>query len=279
MKTAIQGEEGSNSATAARALLGADAELAFCRSFRDAFRLLDDGAAARAVLPVENSTAGLVREVWDRLTGIEAGPLLSASAEARVRIAFVAACLPGARQRVRRILAHPVAAAQCGRFLDAARLESLPCHDTAGAARLVRDGGDVELAALCPPGAAAAYGLEIFASECGDSSRTVTRFLLIEPGPARPAIDDDRALLALSLPDRPGALLGVLEAFAQRGLNLCALHSRAIPGRPGTYSFIVEVESGALAPGFADALLALADVGVQLLGSFKAPPWPELPPE
>src|SRR5689334_17129180 len=134
MPTAIQGEDGSNSATAARTLLGADAPLAFCRRFADVFGLLDEGAAGNAVLPVEHSRAGLVQAVWDRLSGVVAGPPLSARAEARIAIEFVAACLPGATDRVRRILAHPVAAAQCGRFLDGAGLLVVPADDTAGAA-------------------------------------------------------------------------------------------------------------------------------------------------
>jgi prephenate dehydratase len=274
-RVAIQGEEGSNSASAARALLGG-VELVSCASFREAFARLDSGAAGRAVLPIENTTAGLIQEVWDRLLGVSPGPPLSAQAEARVRISFVAACLPGASKRVRRVLAHPVAAAQCGRFIAASGLEAVSCHDTAGAARLVREGADPEVAALCPPGAAEAYRLEIFADGCGDAPDTFTRFFLIEPGPPKPKAEDDRSVLSVFLADAPGALARALSALSARGLNLCALHSRALPGRPGRYAFLLEVEAGALDPAYPEALLALRaqDAEARLLASFRAPLWP-----
>lgn len=282
---AIQGEEGSNSAVAARALLGDDAPLVGCASFAEVFHKLEAGEVARAVLPVENTTAGLVQEVWDRLLGVAPAPTpplaalaaLAALAEARVRISFVAACLPGARARVKKIFAHPVAAAQSRRFLSSSGLVVLPCHDTAGAARLVREGGDVEVAALCPPAAAATHGLEVLAADCGDERHTVTRFFLVETGSARPSVDDDRVLLALELPDRPGALARALTTVSSRGLNLCALHSRAVPGHPGRYAFLVELEAGALDARLVQALAELrgAVVEVRLIGSFKAPAWPD----
>src|SRR5262249_42371617 len=163
LDAAIQGEEGSNSAVAARELLGPSSTLLCCRSFAEAFGAVDSGAAACAVLPIENTTAGLVQEVWDRLLGFTPGPALSASAEARGRISCVAGAL-GAATQVRRVLAHPVAAAQCRRFLTASGYEVLPCHDTAGAARLVREAGDAAVGALCPPSAATTYSLKVVAT-------------------------------------------------------------------------------------------------------------------
>src|SRR5215831_10505192 len=113
VRVAIQGEDGSNSATAARSLLGANVPLLYCEKFQDAFDALDNGTASQAVLPIENTTAGLIQPVWDRLLGITAGGSLSARAEARVRIGFVAAALPGSEGKVRKVLAHDVAKAQC----------------------------------------------------------------------------------------------------------------------------------------------------------------------
>ena len=232
------------------------------------------------MLPVENTTSGLVQEVWDRLLGVsDPAPALTAVAEARVRIEFVTAGLAGSEGRVRRILAHPVAAAQCRRFLTERRWQVDPCHDTAGAARLVLEHRDPTTAALCPPGAAVAYGLEVFATGCGDSSRTWTRFLQLEPGEARPAPGHDRTLAVLSLLDRPGSLAAALGAVAGEGLNLRALHSRATPGSPGEYRFLLELEAGAADPRVAGVFVALRALGAQarLLGSFHAPAWPDEP--
>lgn len=275
--TAIQGEDGSNSAAAARSLLGDDVPLLYCDSFQDAFTALENGTASRAVLPIENTTAGIIQEVWDRLLGITPGRKLVAHAEARIRIGFVAATLPGAGNKVKKILAHPVARAQCRQFLTESGLEVIPCHDTAGAARLVREGNDPSVAALCPLPAARVYQLEVMNPDCGDSSRTWTRFLHIEHGDPVLASTDDRSILIFALKDVPGALVKTLSAFSNQGLNLAAIHSRAVPGFPGQYRFFVELNVGANDPRCLNALdkVAGASAEIQLLGSYSTPPWPE----
>jgi prephenate dehydratase len=279
--TAIQGEDGSNSAAAARSLLGADVPLVFCDSFQSAFAQLDSGKAQRAVLPIENTTAGIIQEVWDRLLGITPGPALSAHAEARVRIGFVAAALPGARGNVQRILSHPVAQAQCRQFLRESGWTVIACHDTAGAARLVREANDPSQAALCPLPAARLYGLEVLHPECGDSQRTWTRFLLLDTDKPDPKSSDDRAIFIFSLRDVPGALVQTLASFSNQGLNLAAIHSRAVPGSPGEYRFFVELNAGANDPRCVAALTEIEHGGadMHLLGSYQKPPWPAAVPE
>jgi prephenate dehydratase len=274
---AIQGENGSNSATAARMLLGDDVQFTYCDSFQGAFDSLDSGESDCALLPIENTTAGLIQPVWDRLLGINPGPALAARQEARVRIGFVAAALPGQRLAVRKILAHSVAAAQCHKFLKASGWNIVPCHDTAGAARLVREANDPSQAALCPLPAARIYDLEVLNDECGDSSRTWTRFLLLEHGNASPRNDDDRAILLFSLRDVPGALVETLACFSRQGLNLGAIHSRAIPGYPGQYRFFIELGVGACDRRFLSALADLEKSAseIRLLGSYPVPAWPE----
>jgi prephenate dehydratase len=279
--TAIQGEDGSNSAAAARQLLGPDVPLVFCETFQDAFAVLDKGTAARGVLPIENTTAGIIQPVWDRLLGITPGKTLVARAEARIRIGFVAAALPGAGNRVRKVLAHPVAEAQCRQFLSASGWTVVACHDTAGAARMVREANDPSQAALCPLPAARLYGLEVLQAECGDSSRTWTRFLLLEHGTPSPQRSDDRTIFIFSLRDVPGALVETLACFSKQGLNLAAIHSRAVPGHPGEYRFFVELNAGADDPRCIAAVQQVANVTTEmrLLGSYRTPLWPEEKPE
>jgi prephenate dehydratase len=279
--TAIQGEDGSNSAAASRQLLGPDVPLLFCDSFQDAFEALDKGKAARAVLPVENTTAGIIQQVWDRLLGISPGPALVARAEARIRIGFVAAALPGTGSRVRKVLAHPVAEAQCRAFLSESGWAVVPCHDTAGAARMVREANDPSQAALCSLPAARLYDLEVLQPECGDSLRTWTRFLLLEHGTPTPKPTDDRTIFIFSLRDLPGALVEALACFSKQGLNLAAIHSRAVPGHPGEYRFFVELNVGATDSRCIAALRQIENVTTEmrLLGSYSTPPWPEAVPE
>jgi prephenate dehydratase len=262
-------------------LLGADVPLLFCDSFPEAFAALDKGRANRAVLPIENTTAGIIQPVWDRLLGISPGASLSARAEARVRIGFVAAALPGSATKVRKILSHPVAEAQCRQFLSDSGWTVVACHDTAGAARMVREANDPTLAALCPLPAARLYGLEVLHPECGDSLRTWTRFLLLEFGKPTPQPSDDRAIFIFSLRDVAGALVQTLASFSQQGLNLAAIHSRAVPGSPGEYRFFVELNAGAKDPRCLAAVVEIENGGadMHLLGSYQTPPWPATVPE
>ena len=277
VRVAIQGEDGSNSATAARSLLGPDVPLLYCEKFQDAFDALDNGTASQAVLPIENTTAGLIQPVWDRLLGITAAGPLAARAEARVRIGFVAAALPGSKEKVRKVLAHDVAKAQCHRFLQRSGWSVIPCHDTAGAARLVREQNDPSFAALCPLPAARVHGLEVLNFDCGDSARTWTRFLLLERGVVTPQAGDNRSILIFSLRDKPGALVQTLTCFARQSLNLAAIHSRAVPGEPGQYRFFVELDVGANNPGCLAALGEMGDIvtEVSILGSYQTPEWPQ----
>jgi prephenate dehydratase len=193
----------------------------------------------------------------------------------------VAAALPGEGSRVRRILAHPVAQAQCRRFLSESGWTIVACHDTAGAARMVREANDPSQAALCPLPAARLYDLEVLHPECGDSLRTWTRFLLLEIGTAAPQPSDDRAIFTFSLRDVPGALVEALGCFSRQGLNLAAIHSRAVPGHPGEYRFFVEINAGAADPRSIAAVARIehAAAGIHLLGSYQTPEWPAKAPE
>ncbi len=189
MKAIIQGEEGSNSSVAARQLLGPDVELVCCASFAEAFEKLDCGVAMVAVLPFENSTAGRVPAVEARLI---AGPLF-VTGETSVPIRFVAAARAAASD-ISRILAHPMAAAQCRRMLAETGWQVIDAHDTAGAARLVSEGDDLRLAALCPVAAATTYGLQVVRDHCGDDPNAMTRFFCTQLIETPRDADDDRAL-------------------------------------------------------------------------------------
>ena len=276
----IQGEEGSNSAAAARAILGKDVRLLFCATFQDAFDALDRDVAQKSVLPIENTTAGMIQIVWDYITGATgAGQPVMITAEAQVHIRFVAGMLPGAAAHVEKILCHPVAAAQCGRFLKRVGWKVLPCDDTAGAARLVAEGKDPRIAALCPPDAARFYGLELFESSCGDAAETLTRFALVERGSAEEhqrSAEIDRMFLWLELENEPGSLINGLRLFSDEGLNLYSIQSRALAGRPGKYAFIIEAEAPKVPDALRLTILRLREVGqipVRALGSVKTPPW------
>ena len=188
----IQGEEGSNSSVAARQLLGTEVELVCCTSFAEAFAALDRGDAPLAVLPFENSTAGRVPDVAAQLV---AGPLF-VTAETSVSIRFVAAARVGA-ERIERILTHPMAAAQCRRFLESTGWQVVDAHDTAGAARLVSESANLTTAALCPLAAATRYGLQVVNPHCGDDPKAVTRFFRVQLTPPSAAPEHRHSIFVM----------------------------------------------------------------------------------
>ncbi len=256
---AIQGEPGSNSARAVELLQGPVA-LECHRTFAALFAAFGR-TVQHAVVPWQNSIAGLVTDVAD---GLLEAPALSIRSELTLAIEFVVAALPGT-QPLKRVLAHPVAAAQCRRFLATQPWEVVTAHDTAGAAREARESGDPTLGALCPPSAAATYQLQVRHEGCTDAATSATRFFALEAQPVVPRADDDRALLAL-FPQR--SLSTALARFAAAQLELVAVHARPIARQPFSDALVLEVSSGgeavlaALAPHFGASL--------RLLGSFRA---------
>jgi prephenate dehydratase len=281
---AFQGELGAHSEAAVRAYFSAVTPLP-CRSFRDVADAVLDGRAARGVLPVENSSAGTVVGAYEVL----AMPGLTIVGETvrpiRHALLGVQGAAPG---RLRRVLSHPVALAQCSHFFACHRwIEAVAFYDTAGAALEIARIADPALAALAPEEAAARYGLSVLERDVHDRSDNVTRFVVIaredayraaESGSPRarsaPAAAEDghpvRSALLVDVHNAPGALSRVLQPFAERGVDLT--HIQSTPGAvPFTYRFIMEVAAdvrrGAAADAVAETRAAGADVRV--LGCFN----------
>lgn len=238
---AFQGELGAYSDEAARTWFGDGVETLPCREFRDVTRAVTSGQATFGVLPVENTLAGSVGQALDALLETD----LEIVGEVVRPIRHCLLALPGATaEGLRKVMSHPVALAQCLRlFAERPDLEAVAVHDTAGAARLVSEGGDLTVGALASDAAAQRYALTVLARDLQDRPDNSTRFYVVSP-PRRvgavPALASPKTLVVFETGDRPGALVEVLQVFARRGLNLSRLESR--PGRlPWTYRFVAEV--------------------------------------
>ena len=265
MIAGFQGEPGAYSEEAALAVFPA-AEVAGFRSFEDVFEALATGGVDVAVLPVENSLAGIVQEVndllWDR-GGIRV------TAE---HVHPVEHCLLG-QPPVSRVISHPQALAQCRRYLAAAGIDAVPFHDTAGAAREVAATPSPGLGAIASAAASRRYGLPVIASGIQDDSSNRTRFLVLERGfgvRPRDGRPGDKVSLAFMAAHRPGSLVLVLDAFAERTINLTRLDSRPLPAQPFHYRFHLDFEVGD--PGAAEAALREAEhraTEVRLFGTYR----------
>jgi prephenate dehydratase len=269
MIAAFQGERGAFSEEAARQLLGASVEVLPCETFEDVFAAVKDGRAKAAVVPIENSLAGSVLRNYELLAGAD----LTITAEAYVRIALNVIGHRGAKlEDIRRVSSHPVALAQCHRFLGSHRFEVTPSYDTAGSVKNVIEHGAREEAAIAGATAAEIYGGEILARGVEDHHHNYTRFLLLEPA-GRAAAESDRAFKTTILfrtPNRPGALFRALAAFALRDVNLSKIESRPIEGRPWEYSFYVDLAGRSSEPNVHRGIEHLREMceSVRVLGSY-----------
>ena len=276
LTVAFQGERGAFSETAARALLGGAADVLPCRSFEDVFAAVRSGAANCAVVPIENSLAGSVQRNYELLGG--AGLQIAGETLVRIRLAVMA--VPGAvLDKVQRILSHPVALAQCQRFLARhPTIEAVAAYDTAGSVKMVMEHGRRDEAAIAGPEAAAVYGAEILVEEVEDHPENYTRFLLLaaadQAEEIRKRLDggERKTTILFRTPNKPGALFRALAAFALRDINLTKLESRPIEGRPWEYAFYADVAGDAADTAVANALNQLRETceTVVVLGSYAA---------
>jgi len=272
----FQGERGSFSEAAARKLLGAAIDVLPCRTFEEAFASVADGRADAGILPIENTLAGSIHRNYELLG--EAG--LEIAGEVRLRIGHSLIARPGAKlEEIRKVHSHPVALAQCQRFLaEHPAIEAVAEYDTAGSVGLVMERGRSDEAAIAGEGAAAVYGGEILASGIEDHHENYTRFLALALPANAPALrarmpeGELKTTVLFRLPDRAGALFRALAVFALRDINLSKLESRPIAGRPWEYVFYADVAGGIEDAPLANALGNLREMceTVQVLGSYPA---------
>src|ERR1700730_7533622 len=177
LRVAFQGERGAFSEDAARKLLGANIETIACRTFEEMFEAVATGAADAAAAPIENSLAGSVHKNYDLLMEHD----LTITGETNLRIVHHLIAPPGVGLAdIRRVHSHPVALAQCERFLRAnPQFEVAPAYDTAGSVKMIIENNSGEDAAIAGATAAAVYSAEIIAESIEDNAKNFTRFLLL----------------------------------------------------------------------------------------------------
>jgi prephenate dehydratase len=270
---AIQGERGSFSEESARKLLGSAIVLLPCRTFEDVFTAVASRAAVCAVIPIENSLAGSVHRNYELLAA--AG--LTIEGEVFLRISHNLIGQPGARvEDIRRVFSHPVALAQCQRFLAAhSEWEVLASYDTAGSVKEMIEGCRLEEAAIASAGAAETYGGRILIPEVEDHPLNYTRFLLLAhtgEAPPIPSAGERKTTVLFRTPNRAGALFRALAVFALRDINLTKIESRPIEGRPWEYSFTIDLNGDVRDPNLDRALQNLREMCeiVRVLGCYPA---------
>lgn len=229
------------------------------------FREVEAGNAEYGVVPVENSTEGVVSHTLD-LFG--SSPLkINGEVTLPVHHHLLSNCQD--ITAVRRVVAHTQSLAQCRKWLDSnlPNAVRVSVSSNGEAARIVRN--EQDSAAIAGRAAAELYDLGVLAKNIEDDPNNTTRFLIIGRQ-AVPATGHDMTSLLLSAHNRPGALYSLLAPFAESGVNLCRIESR--PSRRGTwdYNFFIDIEGHAEEAGVSAVLETIrADAAFfKVLGSY-----------
>jgi len=232
------GPEGTFSYFAGLEYMGRSAELAPKANFEDIFRAVADGEAELGVIPLENSLQGTVGQVVDLFMLFP----VYVQAELFCRITH---CLMGkakTQAEVKEVHSHPQPLDQCSDWLknNLPGRTLVPSSSTAAAAEIAAARGP-EVATIGHISLAERYGLNILAAHIEDLPDNWTRFLVIGPRVSEGGTRDKTSLL-FTVPDKPGALAGVLETFAGRAINITKLESRPLRGEKWKYVFFTDLE-------------------------------------
>ncbi len=244
IKIAIQGEPGSFSheaATKFAANAGGTARIVPTSLSAEVFSALVRGEVDAAVIPIENSLAGSVTEHFDLMLTNE----VTIVRETLLRIRHNLIAISGAQlNQIDRVFSHPVALAQCRRFLsEHAKMESFAFYDTAGSVKQLVELRDRHAAAIASEEAASYYGAQILVAGIEDNPENFTRFFYLRrsteavPDPAA-----NKLSLAFTVENRVGTLVAALSELAKEGTNLTKIESRPVHGRPWEYVFYVDCQ-------------------------------------
>jgi prephenate dehydratase len=237
---AYAGIAGAYGEEAAIAQAGASAHLLPCNGFDGVFDALHNGAAEVGVVPIENSLAGSVLENYDLL--LESDTQIVGEVTLPIEHSLLA---PAGRSLsdITHCYSHPQALAQCAAFLTSHDIEPRAASNTAVAARDVVVGTDPGAAAIASSHAGRIYGLTTLAASIQTRADNTTRFFAVATG--RPSdLAAEKASIAFTTANQPGALLACLTRFADRSLNMTKLESRPTGRALWEYYFYADIERG-----------------------------------
>jgi len=259
---------------AARRQFGSAVDFRPVRTIAEVFAEVERGRAGFGVVPVENSTEGMVANTLDLLVD---SPLRIA---AEVLLA-VRHCLLARRgttlAQVRRVAAHPQAIAQCRRWL-ASHLPGVAVEEETSNARAAeRAGAEAGTAAIAADAAAEVYRVAILADAIQDEAGNLTRFLVLGAHDCEQPSGDDKTSILFSVRDDVGILVRMLRPFATHGIDLIKIESRPLRERPWEYYFFIDLKGHRAEPRVKRALgeTERRALRLKVLGSYPAAAEPE----
>ena len=268
-RVVYQGVPGAYSEQACINFFGAGVNAEGLEQFEDCFRAVKEGRADYAVVPIENSSTGAIRQIYDLLTQYEC----SMVGETTVKVEHCLMAPKGASlDTITHVYSHEQGLFQCEQYLNRyPHWHRVPQADTAGSAQMVASSGDITKAAICSARAAGLYGLDILAHAINHNTHNTTRFVVVSPN-MELREGADKISTVFLLPHEAGSLHEILTIFAVHGLNMVKLESRPVPEHSWEYMFFLEFNGHLDEDVTADVLHELAQTtgDFRVLGNFKS---------
>ena len=264
---ACQGVEGAYSQIACEKIFKSPLIMYF-KNFEGVFSAIDKGLCQYGILPLENSTAGSVKKVYDLMIQHN----FSIVRAFRLKVDHNLLAKPGTKiADIKEIYSHEQAIGQCSEYLQSLHgVTIIPVSNTAVAAEMVANSVRTDIAALSSRACADLYGLECLASSIQDKGNNHTRFICISknmeiyPG-------SDKTSIMMVLPHRPGSLYKFLARLYVLGINVTKLESRPIPDRDFEFMFYFDLETSVYSEEFVQLMCELDDLCEEFkyLGSYR----------
>lgn len=265
-RVVFQGSDGSYSQAAMQQFFGKDVHSFHVENFRDAMSAIEEGSADFAVLPIENSTAGIVSEIYDLLVEFENYIV----GEQIIEIKHCLLALPGAaKEDIKTVYSHPQSLMQCARYLQNYDWQQISMKNNAFAAGKVAKEQDKSQVAIAGEHAAKAYGLQILERGINQSDTNSTRFIVVTNQKIFKT-DAKKISLCFEIPHKSGSLYHMLSHFIYNNLNMTKIESRPIEDRNWEYRFFIDFEGNLADGAVKNALRGLRDEtrNMKILGNY-----------
>lgn len=266
-RVVFPGAEGAYTQAAMEQYFGKNVNSFHVDTFRDAMIAIEEGSADYAVLPIENSTAGIVNEIYDMLVEFENYIV----GEQIIKIEHCLMAAPGTKlEDIKTLYSHPQSLMQSSRYLQAhGSWKQISMNNNAFAARKVAEDGDKTQAAIAGAHAAETYGLEILERGVNQSSINSTRFIIVTNQKVF-LKDAKKVSICFEVPHESGSLYHMLSHFIYNNLNMNKIESRPLEDRNWEYRFFIDFDGNLADSAVKNALRGLRDEarGMKILGNY-----------
>lgn len=277
-KIAFQGEKGAYSELAALKFFKTKITTVPHKDFEHVFNAVISKKVDFGVIPIENSLGGSIHRVYDLL--LEHKVWICGEYKLRVNHNLITS-KKTKPENIEQIYSHPQAFLQCRNFLKSKfkNVQQIPCLDTAGAVKMIKDNGWTNIAAIASTHSAKEYDMKIMESSIEDNEKNYTRFFILSKNKSKPIIGRKsnvsvttkcKTSIAFALKNIPGALFKSLSVFAMRDIDLYKIESRPIPGSPWKYLFYLDFKGDIKHKSSVNAIDHLGEITryLKVLGSY-----------